>query len=137
MSEASEESLRRQFEEWISSPPYEESVKRLADKSAWPGQYGDINVQRAFEAWMESAKCSNRTSRERLPQRFRYRKPGCIGWDFGVCTPWSKKWSVMGFAGICSFESDPWEVLGHIIGDVEAFEWIDNDFGWEETNDRT
>ena len=48
--------LRKSFESWISSPPYELSTKRLADKSAWPGQYDDINVQRAFEAWIASAE---------------------------------------------------------------------------------
>jgi len=124
--------LRKQFEAWISSPPYEMSIKRLSDKSAWPGQYDDINVQIVFEAWMESAKCSNRTIQERLPQRFRYRKHGCNRWDFGVCLPREKSWSVQAGAGFGSFTDDPWEILGHILGDVAAFEWIDNDYGWEE-----
>lgn len=48
--------LRKSFESWISSPPYELSTKRLGQTSARPGQYDDINVQRAFEAWIASAE---------------------------------------------------------------------------------
>lgn len=67
---------------------------------------------------------------ERLPQRFRYRKPSCNGWDFGVVYPMGKRWHINAGAGFGSFESDPWEILGHIIGDVDEFQWIDNDYGW-------
>lgn len=70
-------------------------------------------------------------TKERLPQRFCYRKAGCNGWDYGVCLPVGDLWSVQAGAGFGSFEDDPWEIVGHIIGDVEAFEWIDNDFDWE------
>ena len=45
---------RSQFESWISAPPYERSVDRFPDdqeKWAWPGQYRDIAVQLAWEAW--------------------------------------------------------------------------------------
>jgi hypothetical protein len=72
---------------------------------------------------------------ERLPQRFRYRKPGCNyrynGWDYGVCNPCGDGWESKSELGDAWFGDDPWEVLGQILGDVEAFEWIDNDFGWE------
>lgn len=50
--------LRAQFEEWISGPPYELSIERHPDDPAvseCPGQYREIRVQIAFEAWMESA----------------------------------------------------------------------------------
>ena len=49
----SESDSRAQFEKWISSPPYELTTKRLPESSAWPGQYNDINVQRAWEAWKQ------------------------------------------------------------------------------------
>lgn len=68
----------------------------------------------------------------RLPQRFKYRKPGCREWDFGVCYPMGKRWRIQCGAGFSSFEEDPWEDLGQIIGDVTEFHWIDNDFGWKE-----
>ncbi|TWT57212.1 hypothetical protein KOR42_05700 [Thalassoglobus neptunius] len=72
---------------------------------------------------------------QRFPQRFRYRKHGGDRWYFGVAVASSlipDSWRIecleqRGFGG---FDSDPWELLGHIIGDVEAFEWIDNDYRW-------
>jgi len=132
MSETLEDVQRKHFEKWISSPPYEKSVKRLAERSAWPGQYDDVNVQLGFEAWIESAKCNKQAQfTERLAQRFRYRKTGCKEWEYGVCLPWKGKWAVLAFAGICSFNDDPWEIMGHVLGEVSAFEWIDNDYGWE------
>lgn len=74
-------------------------------------------------------------TKERLPQRFRYQKQGCDGWDFGVCFPMGQRWSVQAGAGFGSFDNDPWEILGHIIGDVQSFFWIDNDCGWREWRD--
>lgn len=47
---------RSRFEKWISSPPTEREIARFTKdetKSAWPGQYIDINVQLAWEAWEE------------------------------------------------------------------------------------
>ena len=49
---------RRSFEAWISAPPYEYEVLRYPEdetKYAWPGQYRNIAVQLAWEAWCESA----------------------------------------------------------------------------------
>lgn len=49
---------RRSFEEWVSGPPYEREVLRYPQdetKYAWPGQYKDIAVQLAWEAWCEAA----------------------------------------------------------------------------------
>ena len=54
----SPEVSRRSFEEWIGGPPYELDVYRWPmdeTKYAWPGQYKDIAVQLAWEAWCESA----------------------------------------------------------------------------------
>lgn len=56
---------RRAFEEWITAPPYEREVLRYPQdetKYAWPGQYRDIAVQLAWEAWREAA---NNQIRER------------------------------------------------------------------------
>ena len=39
--------------------------------------------------------------------------------------------SVRGLLVFGSFTDDPWEIVGHILGEVAAFEWIDNDFDWE------
>ena len=47
---------REAFEQWISSPPYEHSIKKYPDdasKAAWPNCYRDITVQIAWDAWRE------------------------------------------------------------------------------------
>lgn len=52
---------RQVFEEWISGPPYEREIQRNPEdemKYAWPGQYRDISVELAWEAWCESARVS-------------------------------------------------------------------------------
>lgn len=57
-----ERALRRQFEEWITQPPYEMSVVRIpddAEKFAWPGHYRAYEVQLAWEAWQASANYGN------------------------------------------------------------------------------
>lgn len=49
---------RHSFEEWITASPYElETCRWPMDetKCAWPGQYKDIAVQLAWEAWCEAA----------------------------------------------------------------------------------
>jgi hypothetical protein len=49
---------RRSFESWIGGPPYERDLYRWPmdeTKYAWPGQYKDIAVQLAWEAWCEAA----------------------------------------------------------------------------------
>ena len=71
---------------------------------------------------------------DRRPQRFRYRKrPGGI-WQFGACFPVEDAgtawWWIRTLTGHASFDDDPWEVLGHVIGYVTDFEWIDHDYGW-------
>lgn len=53
------ESNRSQFEQWISAPPYERDIYRWPqdeNKHAWPGQYKDITVEVAWEAWQEARK---------------------------------------------------------------------------------
>jgi len=59
--------LRKEFEAWVTSPPYERDISRWPmdeSKYAWPGQYGDIGVQLAFEAWCESAAANSGVNRE-------------------------------------------------------------------------
>jgi hypothetical protein len=45
------------FERWITAPPFEMGVTRYppGDERAWPGQYCDISVEIAWEAWQERA----------------------------------------------------------------------------------
>ena len=68
----------------------------------------------------------------RLPQRFLYRKTGCTEPDFGVCYPIGKRWHLTAGVGFAMFTSDPWEVLGQVLGDITEFRWIDNDYNWTE-----
>ncbi len=52
---------RRSFEDWIGGPPYERDLYRWPmdeTKHAWPGQYKDIAVQLAWEAWCEAANAA-------------------------------------------------------------------------------
>jgi hypothetical protein len=39
-------------------------------------------------------------------------------------------WQIIAGRAFGSFDSDPWEKMGHLIRDGE-FRWIDNDFNWE------
>lgn len=80
---------------------------------------------------------SAHTSGERLPQRFRYRKMCGDHWRYGVAVPHPTNpptWRIecLNSCGFGGFESDPWEILGHILGDVAEFEWIDHDYAWSE-----
>lgn len=69
---------------------------------------------------------------KRIPQRFQYRKHADADMQWGVCLPINGQWNVqVGGGGFGWFVDDPWEVMEHIIGRNEFFEWIDNDFGWE------
>lgn len=61
------EAQRARFEKWISSPPYEHSVSLIPnnpEEFAWPGQYVDIRVQLAWEAWSESIKQASGQTRQ-------------------------------------------------------------------------
>lgn len=42
---------REAFEAWISGPPYEHEVGLFGDAAAWPGNYRDIDVDLAWQAW--------------------------------------------------------------------------------------
>lgn len=46
---------RKNFEKWITSPPYEKSIKQHRPNGSWPNQYVEYDVQIAWEAWMERA----------------------------------------------------------------------------------
>jgi hypothetical protein len=62
------EMVRHAFEEWISAPPYEREVERWPQdetKHSWPGQYKDITVEVAWDAWQE-ARRENARLRESL-----------------------------------------------------------------------
>lgn len=55
------EESRKEFEAWISQPPFEQSVGRWPDdpiKFAWPGNYKIWHVQLAWEAWQAALKTS-------------------------------------------------------------------------------
>lgn len=46
--------VRREFEKWIRSPPFEKSCLTYPDmpeKYAWPGSYRSYEVQLAWESW--------------------------------------------------------------------------------------
>lgn len=54
---ASDGYARSKFEKWISAPPYERDIYRWPQdetKHSWPGQYKDIAVQLAWDAWNEA-----------------------------------------------------------------------------------
>lgn len=48
---------RVRFEAFMSAPPFEREIARWPDdpvRYAWPGQYRDLAVQLAWEAWLEA-----------------------------------------------------------------------------------
>ena len=52
------EKFRPVFEAWISGPPFERDVRRHPNnpkRSAWPGQYRDIDVELAWLAFEQGA----------------------------------------------------------------------------------
>ncbi len=55
---------RAAFEAWISSPPYEREIERFGEGSAWPGNYRDIDVDLAWNAWIDAVTMT----RERCAQ---------------------------------------------------------------------
>ena len=55
---------RAAFEAWISAPPYERWIERFGDGSAWPGNYRDIGVDLAWNAWIDAVTMT----RERCAQ---------------------------------------------------------------------
>ena len=50
------ETSRKQFEAWISAPPYEHMCDRNSDSSAWPGKYKRYETRIAWEAWQAARK---------------------------------------------------------------------------------
>lgn len=42
---------RAAFEAWISATPFEREVERFGEGSAWPGNYREIDVDLAWQAW--------------------------------------------------------------------------------------
>lgn len=49
-----EYAVRAAFEDYITAPPFEDSIERFCDdpiKSAWPGNYKNYHVQLAWDAW--------------------------------------------------------------------------------------
>lgn len=50
--------MRRDFEAWISAPPFELSVRRRSldpKRTGWPGSYIERETWIAWEAWQEAA----------------------------------------------------------------------------------
>lgn len=50
---------RQRFELWISRPPFSKVVSRWpveTEKWMWPGQYLDVNVELAWQAWQEARR---------------------------------------------------------------------------------
>lgn len=46
-----EDESRKQFETWISSPPYEYDIERYPKNSDWPGSYMSLGTDLAWQAW--------------------------------------------------------------------------------------
>lgn len=86
--------------------------------------------------WVREMACTE----ERLPQRFKWRDAKGESWQYGVCFPRTSEpgyvyWAIHVGVSIDHFDSDPWETLGQVLGDVHEFHWIDNDYGWHPVED--
>lgn len=73
--------MRNLFEVWISGPPYEKSADRYPDEGlvAWPGQYHDLTVQLAWEAWRDAwreAACAGMPAEPRVVTEKPQEAPG-------------------------------------------------------------
>ena len=52
------EDRRKRFEAWITSAPFEKSIDRYPEDArlfSWPGNYRDIAVELAWQAWQVRA----------------------------------------------------------------------------------
>jgi len=69
---------RRTFELWIHAPPYERPIDRWPmneERYAWPGQYKDIAVQLAWDAWREKERNYESNKAHKLGSGTEGRKP--------------------------------------------------------------
>jgi len=51
--------LRQRFEAWISAAPFEKNIERYPEDErlfSWPGNYKDIAVEMAWQAWQVRAE---------------------------------------------------------------------------------
>jgi hypothetical protein len=123
-----------------------DGLRRIADMLEAGGEGHTVRIN-WYTAQIEFIHCTDHTHTpsyeetmtqpntaptEKLPQRFAWRDDG--EWHFGVCIPMVavnvEYWQIIAGKGQGSFDSNPWESMGHVIGDGE-FRWIDNDFNWE------
>jgi hypothetical protein len=68
------------------------------------------------------------------PQRFKWRDAPLKSWNYGTCL-WvqaDERWEVytFGHCDVVTFDCDPWEVMGQVVGDAYELIFIDNDFDW-------
>lgn len=72
--------------------------------------------------------------KQRLPQRFRWVSAGYSRWKYGVCLyNWTHDlWEIhtFGLLEMTIFDTCPEDMLSALIGDVDRFEWLDDDFRW-------
>lgn len=59
------ETMRKDFEAWITAPPYEKSTATIAGGGMWPGQYVNYEVQLAWEAFAAARREVETVTRER------------------------------------------------------------------------
>ena len=62
-----DEECRKEFEKWITSPPFERETERWGydpRENSWPGSYKEYEVELAWTAWRDSRSQSTRESDE-------------------------------------------------------------------------
>ena len=70
----------------------------------------------------------------RPAQRFQWKMNCGDDWLNGVVARKNHAaqfWTIVAGETSASFDDDPWEAMGQVIGDAAAFRWVDNDHGWE------
>jgi len=87
--------VRHAFEKWISSPPYEREIDRWPQdetKHSWPGQYKDITVEVAWDAWQEAITDMERE--KSMAYEIEAKTRIALGWLVRACEqriPWSQR----------------------------------------------
>jgi hypothetical protein len=51
-----EDESRKQFEAFISGPPFEYDIERYAEDGDWPGSYMHLGTDLAWHTWQEARK---------------------------------------------------------------------------------
>ena len=85
-----EDESRKQFEQWISSPPYEYDIERYPENGDWPGSYMHLGTDLAWQA-VQAARTSEPVQYAAFWKSSGKMIPGRIFTDIGDAIEYRKR----------------------------------------------